>query len=64
MCVEGVGAAYSERLQNGSVSQEAGSLASEMEADGGTAVIKIHDGLRNLLYASVCTILDASKLNS
>ena len=49
----GVGNVYDENLQDGSVGQKAQSLAGDLDLDSGTAVMKIQESLRNLMYVVV-----------
>lgn len=49
----GLGSAYDENLQDCSVGQKAQGLACDLELDSGTAVMKIQESLRNLLYVVV-----------
>lgn len=49
----GLGSAYDENLQDCCVGQKAQGLACDLELDSGTAVMKIQESLRNLLYVVV-----------
>ena len=49
----GLGSAYDENLQDCSVGQKAQGLACDLELDSGTAVMKIQESLRNLMYVVV-----------
>lgn len=50
----GIGSAYDENLLDGSVGQKAQGLACDLELDSGTAVMKVQESLRNLMYIVVC----------
>lgn len=52
-----MGTSCQETLGDSSLRQKSSWLASDLEVDAGTAVGRIKDGFRNLLYVVLCTML-------